>query len=112
MRSWKNPPFIVEKKLESVLPVPNLKTMVKWTLVLIYGRLYKIVYSQGKIIFESQITMVFNKVLGKIFLYSSFSRSVKKKWVASSFGLRVILGGSLFFQITVNCSYIVKLDPR
>ena len=32
----------------------------------------------------------------KIFTYSSFSRSVQKKWVTSGFGLKVIIGGSLF----------------
>ena len=42
----KFPLFIVEKKTpEAVLLVPDLKTMTKWTLVLIYGRLYITDYS-------------------------------------------------------------------
>ena len=53
--------------------------MVKWTLVLIYGRFYIIAYSQGSIIFEGQVIMVFNEVPGKIFTNSSFSGSMKKK---------------------------------
>ena len=57
--------LIVGKKLEAVLLVPDLKTMVKWTLVLIYGRFYITAYFQGKIIFESQMIMVFNEVLEK-----------------------------------------------
>ena len=72
MRSWKNktfPLFIVEKKTEAVLLVPDLKNKVKWTLVLIYGGFYINAYSQGKIIFESQMIMVFNEALEKIYTY-------------------------------------------
>ena len=65
--------FIAEKKAEAVLLVPDLKTMVKLILVLIYGRFYINDYSQGKILFESQMIMVFNEVLGEIFTYSYFS---------------------------------------
>ena len=48
--------------MEEVLLVSDLKTMVEWTLVLIYGRLYINYYSQGKILFESQMIIVFNEV--------------------------------------------------
>ena len=106
MRSWKNLPFIVEKILEAVSLVPDLKTMVKWTLVLIYGRLYITDYSQGKIIFEIQMRTLSNEVPGEIFTYSSFSRSVKKEWVTSGFGLKLMLGGYLF--ASVHC--ILKLS--
>ena len=51
--------------MEAVLLVPDLKTMVKWTLVLIYGRFYINDYSQGEIIFEIQTRMVFIEVLEK-----------------------------------------------
>ena len=57
--------FIVEKKLEAVLLVADLKTMVTWTLVLIYGRFYITAYSQGKINFEGQMIMVFIEVFEK-----------------------------------------------
>ena len=70
--------FIAEKKSEAVLLVPDLKTMVKWTLVLIYGTLYITAYYQGKIIFKIHTGMVFNEFLGKRFTYPSFSRSVNK----------------------------------
>ena len=55
----------MEKKSEAVLLVTDVKIMVKWTLVLICGRFYITAYSQGKIIFEIQIIMVFNEVLEK-----------------------------------------------
>ena len=87
--------------MEAILLVPELKTMVKWTLVLIYGRLYITSYYQKKIIFEIQTIMVFNEALVKISVYSSFSRSVKKKWVTSGFGLKVVLGGYMF--VSVHC---------
>ena len=59
--------------------VPDIKTMLKLILVLIYGRFYITAYSQGKIPFESQMRILFNEVLGKISRRSSFSRLVKKK---------------------------------
>ena len=65
------------EKLEVVLLVQDPKTMVKWTLVTIYGRFYITDYYQGKTIFESHMRMVFNEFLEK-FTYSSFFRSVKK----------------------------------
>ena len=96
------PLFIVEKKTEAVLLVPDLKTKVKWTLVLICGRFYINAYSQGKIIFEIQMIMVFNEALENIYVF--VFRPVKKKWVTSGFGLKVMVGGSLF--------YLVKIYPR
>ena len=75
---------------------PRPKNHGKMALVLIYGRLYITAYPQGNIFLESQTRMVFNEVLGKIFTYYSFSRSAKKKWEASGFGLKVMLGGYLF----------------
>ena len=99
--------------MEAILLVPELKTMVKWTLVLIYGRLYITSYYQKKIIFEIQTIMVFNEALVKISVYSSFSRSVKKKWVTSGFGLKVMLGGSLFVSghctLQLSCETIYKI---
>ena len=87
--------------------------MVKWTLVLIYGRLRITAFSQGKIIFEIQMRILFNEVPGEIFTYSSFSRSVKKKWVTSGFGLKVMLGGSLFVSghctLQISCETISKI---
>ena len=75
----KNPLFIVEKKLEAVLLVPDLKTIVKWTLVLIYGRFYITAYSQGKIIFESQMRILFNEVLEKYLQVPLFTGQRRKK---------------------------------
>ena len=97
-----------ENKLEVILLVPDLKIMVKWTLVIIYGRFYINAYSQGKIIFESHMIMVFNEVPGKRSTNSSFSRSVKKKWVTSGFGLEVILGGSLF--VSGQCKWKLSCE--
>ena len=95
------------------LLVPDLKIIVKWKLVLIYGRFYITTYSQGKILFENQTRMVFNEVSGKRFSYSSFFRSLKKKWVTSGFGLKVMLGGSLFVSdhctFQISCENIPKL---
>ena len=90
---------MVEKKIGSGFTGPRPKNMVKWTLVLIYGRFYITDYFQGKMIFESQTRMLFNEVPEKRFTYSSFSGSVKKKWVTSGFGLKVMLGGSIFADI-------------
>ena len=84
--------------------------MVKWTLVLIYGRLRITAFSQGKIIFEIQMRILFNEVPGEIFTYSSFSRSVKKKWVTSGFGLKVILGGYLF--VSGHCTLQLSFETR
>ena len=64
-------------------------------------------YPQGKILFESHMRMVFNEALEKRFTYSSLSRSVKKKWVTSGYGLKVMLGGSLF--VSVHCT--LQLSP-
>ena len=49
--------------MEAVLLVPDIKAVVIWTLVLIYGRFYITDYYQGNILFESQMRMVFNEVL-------------------------------------------------
>ena len=84
--------------------------MAKWSLVLIYGRLYITVYCQGKIIFESEMIIVFNEVLGKIFMYLSFSRSVNKKWVTSGFGFKVMIGGSLF--VSSHCALHIPGETR
>ena len=76
MGSWEkkeNYSIFSGEKMKAVILVPDIKTMVKWTLVLIYGRFYINDYSQGKILFESQMIMVFNEVLGEIFTYSYFS---------------------------------------
>ena len=68
--------------------------MVKWALILIYGRFYITNYYQGKIIFESKMVILFNELQGKRLTYSSLSRSVKKKmgdfrfWIESD-ALRV-----------------------
>ena len=62
----------MEKILEAILLVPELNTMEKWTLSIIYGRFYITVYCQVNILFESQAIMVFNEVPGKIFMYSYF----------------------------------------
>ena len=62
----------MEKKTEAVLLVPDLKTMVKWTLVLIYGRLYITAYYKGGVIFESQMRTVFNENLEKYLLIPLF----------------------------------------
>ena len=96
--------------MEAVLLVPDLKTMVNCKLVLIYGRLYITAYNQGKIIFESQKRMVFNEVPEKIFTYSSFSESAKKKWVTSGFGLKVMLRGSLF--VSGHCELQLSCENR
>ena len=49
-----------------------------------------------------------------MFTHSSFSRSVKKKWVTSGFGLKVILGGSLFVSfhctLQLSCENIFKIS--
>ena len=56
-----------------------MKTIVKWTLLPIYGRFYITDYSQVNIIFETKMRMAFNEVLEKISTYSSFYRPVKNK---------------------------------
>ena len=110
IRSWKKSSiYSGEKKLEAVLLVPDLKNMVKWTLVLIYGRLYIPAYSQGKIIFESQIRMVFNEVLVKDLRIPFFQVS-EEKWVTSGFGLKVMLGGSLF--VSGSCTMQLSCETR
>ena len=78
MRSWENPLFIEEKKIGSGFTGPRPKTTVKWTLVLIYARFYITDYSQGKIIFESQMIMVFDEVLEKIYVFLFFQASEEK----------------------------------
>ena len=92
---------------------PRPKDHGKMALVLIYGRLYITAYLQGNIIFESQKRIVFNDVLGKIFTYYSFFRSAKKKRVASDFGSKVMLGGSLFVSghctLQLSCENISKI---
>ena len=74
--------------MEAVLLIPDLKTMVKLTLVLIFGRFYINDYSQGKIIFEIQIIMVFNAVLKNIHIFFFFQVSERKRgdfrfWIES-----------------------------
>ena len=78
MRSWENPLFIEEKKIGSGFTGPRPKTTVKWTLVLIYARFYITDYSQGKIIFESQMILVFNEVLEKYLCIPLFKVSEEK----------------------------------
>ena len=53
-------------------------------------------YFKGKILFESQMRMVFNEVLEKYLRIPLFTGQLRKKWVTSGFGLKVMLGGSLF----------------
>ena len=53
--------------------------MVKWTVVLICGRLYITDYSQGEIIFENQTRMVFNEVLEKYLRIPLFPGQRRKK---------------------------------
>ena len=64
--------------MEAFLLVPDIKTTVKWALLLIHGRFYITDYSQGKILFESQIRMVFNEVLENIYLFLFFQVSEEK----------------------------------
>ena len=58
--------------MKVVLLVSELKTKVKWTLVVIYCRFYITDYSQWNIIFESQTIMVFNEVLGEKYIFLFF----------------------------------------
>ena len=51
MQKLKNISIYSGENLEAVLLVPDLKAMVKWTPVVIYGRIYITAYFQGKIIF-------------------------------------------------------------
>ena len=70
----------MEKKNGSGFTGPRPKTMVKWTLVLIYGRLYITAYTQGKIIFESQTRMVFNEFPEKYLCIPLFTGQRRKNW--------------------------------
>ena len=80
----------MKKKTEAVLLVSDLKAMVKWTLVLIYGRLYINDYYHGNILFESQMRLVFNEVLENIHLFLFFQVSAEKMgdfrfWIESDY---------------------------
>ena len=114
MRSWKNwkSPIFCGEKAEAVLLVSDIKTMVKWTLVIIYGRIYIAEYSQVKIIIKSQIRMLFNDVLEKYLHISLFPDQWRKKGWIQVLDWKWCLEVLFLFQFTVNCSYFVKLYTR